>query len=58
VIDALLQDIVGIEITITRLVGKRKLSQTKSDRDRLGAAQGLDAIGNHALAHAMRTCSA
>jgi len=58
VIDAFLQEIVGIEIPITRLVGKRKLSQTKSDRDRLGAAQGLAGVGNHALAHAMRTCSA
>lgn len=34
--------IVGIEITIERLVGKWKLSQNRSEADRLGAAAGVD----------------
>ncbi|MOA10432.1 Protease synthase and sporulation protein PAI 2 [compost metagenome] len=57
-IDAMLQAIVGLEITITRLEGKAKLSQNKELRDRQGAvdalrerAQGSLAQGN--LAQAM-----
>ena len=33
--------IVGLEIRITRLTGKWKLSQNRSDRDRLGVIDGL-----------------
>ena len=40
-IDGMLQAIVGIEIKITRLEGKAKLSQNREDRDRLVAAKGL-----------------
>jgi len=54
VIDALLRQIVGIEITVTTLIGKRKLSQNKADRDRLGAAAVLQAHGHDALARRMR----
>jgi len=50
-LDDLLQQIVGLEITITRLQGKAKLSQTKEARDILGAA---DALGQHPLGQAMR----
>jgi transcriptional regulator len=53
-IDEMLGKIVGFEITITSLVGKVKLSQNREERDRLGAAQTLDARGEGALAQAMR----
>jgi transcriptional regulator len=45
--------IVGIEVEITRLVGKSKLGQNKAERDRIGAAAGLAASGKTALAEAM-----
>lgn len=53
-IDAMLRNIVGIEVTLTSLVGKRKLSQNKEARDRLGAADHLAAAGHDRLAAAMR----
>jgi transcriptional regulator len=56
-IDGLLRQIVGLEITITSLVGKSKLGQNKPARDRLGAAEALDERGRAALAHAMRDAS-
>ncbi|MCG5071803.1 FMN-binding negative transcriptional regulator [Paraburkholderia tagetis] len=40
-IDTMLKAIVGIEIEITRLVGKRKLSQNKEARDIRGAGEAL-----------------
>ena len=52
-IDSLLRNIVGIEIAVTSLVGKRKLSQNKETRDQAGVAQALRARGNDALAQAM-----
>jgi len=33
--------IVGLEIVITRLTGKWKLSQNRSERDRAGVVDGL-----------------
>jgi len=53
-IDRMLQMIVGIEIEVTRLVGKFKLGQNREPRDRLGAASALAARGQTALAQAMR----
>jgi transcriptional regulator len=53
-IDSMLKAIVGIEIEITRLVGKFKLSQNREERDRLGAADALISKGNMGLGHAMR----
>jgi len=53
-IDSMLKMIVGIEIEITRLVGKFKLGQNRERRDRLGAADGLAARGQTGLAQAMR----
>jgi transcriptional regulator len=53
-IDTMLRNIVGIEIAITSLVGKSKLSQNKEGRDRLGAADTLDARGQAELAQGMR----
>lgn len=52
-IDMLLKAIVGIEIEITRLVGKSKLSQNKEARDLLGAGTALKEIGHHAMGDAM-----
>ena len=40
-IDQMLGAIVGIEIEVTRLVGKWKLSQNKAAADRRGAAETL-----------------
>jgi transcriptional regulator len=45
--------VVGIEIMITRLEGKSKLSQNREARDVQGAAQTLRARGQIALADAM-----
>ena len=42
-IDKMLAAIVGIEIEITELAGKWKISQNRSEADRLGVAQGLAA---------------
>ncbi|MFM2035117.1 MAG: hypothetical protein RL459_382 [Pseudomonadota bacterium] len=53
-IDGMLKNIVGIEIAISSLVGKVKLSQNKEARDRLGAAEALDARGHGDVAQAMR----
>ncbi|KQQ86809.1 FMN-binding negative transcriptional regulator [Massilia sp. Leaf139] len=52
-IDGLLEAIVGIEIEITRLYGKFKLSQNREARDVAGAAAMLDAAGEHAIGAAM-----
>jgi transcriptional regulator len=41
-IDAMLRAIVGIEIEVTRLEGKFKLSQNQSAQDRTGVVLGLD----------------
>lgn len=53
-IDEMLKAIVGIEIAVTALVGKRKLSQNKEPRDRLGASETLAAQGQAELAQHMR----
>jgi transcriptional regulator len=53
-IDEMLQAIVGIEITVTRITGKFKLGQNRETRDREGAADALHARGHTALAEAMR----
>ena len=46
--------VVGIEIEITALTGKSKLSQNKEPRDRLQAAETLATRGRDELAQAMR----
>lgn len=53
-IDELLRAIVGIELAVTRMVGKSKLSQNKSAADREGAAQALAERGHAAIARRMR----
>jgi transcriptional regulator len=53
-IDGMLRNIVGIEVTLTALVGKSKLSQNREARDRLNAAEVLGARGRTELAQRMR----
>lgn len=48
-----LAQIVGIEIRITKLEGKRKLNQHHEARDHDGAVRGLQDAGQHDLAQAM-----
>ena len=53
-IDSMLRNIVGIEIAVTTMTGKSKLSQNKEERDRLGAADALAARGQAEMAALMR----
>ncbi len=53
-LNAQLRKVVGIEIRITQLEGKRKLSQQHQPQDREGAIHGLTTSANPALAQAMR----
>ncbi|MET0342743.1 MAG: FMN-binding negative transcriptional regulator [Polyangiales bacterium] len=53
-LEALLLAIVGLEIAITRIVGKSKLSQNKDARDLRGAAEALHARGEQVIGDAMR----
>lgn len=53
-IDGLLKAIVGIEIEITKIQGKSKLSQDKEHRDIVGATAGVKATGNTQMATAMQ----
>ena len=51
-VQEMLRAIVGIEIPLTRLVGKWKVSQNRSEPDRQGVAAGLSRGGADALAMA------
>jgi transcriptional regulator len=53
-IDAMVRNIIGIEVAITALTAKSKLSQNKEPRDRLNAADTLTQRGHEALGRAMR----
>jgi transcriptional regulator len=53
-IDKMLSAIVGLEVEITRMVGKWKLSQNKEERDRLHAAEELSKRGEQHISAAMR----
>jgi transcriptional regulator len=56
-LDGMLANIVGIELTITRILAKTKASQNRSARDRASAAAGLEATGdprNVAMARLIR----
>jgi transcriptional regulator len=53
-IDGMLKAIVGIEVAITRMVGKTKLSQNRETRDRQSAAQMLIRHGQTQLGEAMQ----
>jgi transcriptional regulator len=52
--DAMLRAIVGYEMTIETLRGTRKLGQNKKPAELEGAAAGLEAAGNPAMAALMR----
>ena len=52
-VDTMVKAIVGIQIEVTRLVGKSKLSQNKEARDIQGAAEALKSSGESQLADAM-----
>lgn len=45
--DRLIEAIVGVEIVITRLVGKWKISQNQPEPNRAGVIRGLREYGNH-----------
>jgi transcriptional regulator len=45
-IESMLKGIVGLELTITRLEGKWKMSQNRSERDRRGVIRGLDDLNS------------
>jgi transcriptional regulator len=49
----LLAHFVGVEIEVTRLVGKTKLGQNKEQRDIQGAAATLKDHGNDEIGNAM-----
>jgi len=56
-IEAMAKAIVGVEIAVEQIEGKRKLSQNRSEDDRQGVIAGLDALGSHAsqeMANLMR----
>jgi transcriptional regulator len=52
-VDTMVKAIVGVQIEITRLVGKSKLSQNKDARDIQGAAEALKSTGESRVADAM-----
>jgi transcriptional regulator len=52
-IDQMLSAIVGIEIEVTKMVGKWKLSQNKEERDRINAAEELRKRGAPVISGAM-----
>jgi transcriptional regulator len=56
-IDQMLANIVGLEIAITRMVGKWKLSQNRETRDRENAARELGRRGDKAMEAAMLDAS-
>ncbi|MCP3705962.1 FMN-binding negative transcriptional regulator [Paraburkholderia sp. CNPSo 3274] len=56
--DTLVKAIVGVEIEITRLVGKSKLSQNKEARDIRGAGEALKSSGESRIADAMLAAAA
>jgi transcriptional regulator len=51
----MLANIVGIELTISRIVGKLKASQNRSKADRNGVVAGLEAGGESAMAGLVRS---
>jgi transcriptional regulator len=52
-IDMMVKNIVGIEVEVTKLVGKLKLSQNREARDILEAGETLKALGSDAIGDAM-----
>jgi transcriptional regulator len=56
-IDSMLKAIVGLEVEITRLVGKSKLSQNKEVGDIRSAGETLSAQGDRVIGDAMLACA-
>lgn len=56
-IDTMLKAIVGLEVEITRFVGKLKLGQNKEVDDIRNAGQTLKAQGDHVIGDAMLACA-
>jgi transcriptional regulator len=56
-IDTMLKAIVGLEVEITRLVGKLKLSQNKDVDDIRGAGNALKTKGDGVIGDAMLACA-
>lgn len=56
-IDGMLKSIVGIEIEITSITGKVKLSQNKDERDRMGVVDALRTKGNEKMAEAIKNAT-
>ncbi|GAB1385021.1 FMN-binding negative transcriptional regulator [Melaminivora sp.] len=56
-LEQMLQAIVGIEVRITRIEGKRKLSQNRTAADRAGLLAALQQRGQQALAQAVQQAS-
>lgn len=54
----MLRALVGIEVVITAVEGKSKLSQNRSTADIEGVAEGLEGIGRESLADRIRDVSA
>jgi transcriptional regulator len=52
-IDQMLSNIVGIEVEVTKMIGKWKLSQNKEERDRTNAAEELLRRGEREISGAM-----
>ncbi|GLW05127.1 transcriptional regulator [Microtetraspora sp. NBRC 13810] len=50
-----LRAIVGVELVVTRVEAKVKMSQNRSEADRAGVAGGYAALGDTAMADAVRT---
>lgn len=53
-IEGMLAAIVGVELTVTRLEGKWKASQNRSEADRAGVAEGLAREGLEGMARLVR----
>lgn len=53
-IASMMRAIVGVEIEVTRVVAKSKLSQNREERDRINAADVLGSRGESELSDAMR----
>ena len=53
-LEAMVRGIVGLEIKITRIDGKAKLSQNRPEEDRRSVIEGLERDGAEALARLMR----
>jgi transcriptional regulator len=53
-LDGMLKEIVGVELTITRIEGKWKASQNRTEADRRGVEEGLRSEGQAEMASLVR----